>query len=238
LNYELDQYVEALREIPSSTARLKLPKGTAHHFKTDIFKRMMYYIYDDQPGEAPIALHVSAVKEIMEMNRKGIAVEDVDDFVTTEVVEEETDFAQVVGQDSLTRFDKQRKGGKGGRNRRDGRDNRDNRNRPRGGNAEGNAGAGSNAPRGEKPQQQPREGGAPQQRQQGQQQNNNRGNRPPQRQRNERRENDEGGAPHQPQNPQQNQQGPPREKREGNPRHHRGNRGPKPQGPKDAPQQP
>jgi cell fate regulator YaaT (PSP1 superfamily) len=254
LNYELDQYVEALREIPSSNARLKLPKGMAHHFKTDIFKRMMYYVYDDQPGEAPIALHANAVKEIMEMNRKGIAVEDVDDFVTSEDVVEETDFAQVVGQDSLTRFDKQRRGGKGGRNRRDGRDNRDNRNRPRGGNAEGNAGAGSNAPKGERPQQQPREGGAPQQRQQGQQQNNNnRGNRPPQRQRNE---GSEGGAPQQPRQPQQrppqqreggqqgqkpqqqNQQGQPREKREGNPRPPRGNRGPKPQGPKDAPQQP
>lgn len=258
LNYELDQYVEALREIPSSNVRLKLPKGMAHHFKTDIFKRMMYYIYDDQPGEAPIALHVNAVKEILEMNRKGIAVEDVDDFVTTEEVAEETDFAQVVGQDSLTRFDKQRRGGKGGRNRRDGRggDSRDNRNRPRGGNAEGNAGTGGNAPKGERPQQQPREGGAPQQRQQGQQQNNNRGNRPPQRQRNERNEGGEGGAPQQPRQPQQrppqqreggqqgqkpqqqqNQQGQPREKREGNPRPPRGNRGPKPQGPKDAPQQ-
>lgn len=243
LNYELDQYVEALRDIPPSNARLKLPKGIAYHLKTDIFKRMMYYVYEDQPGEAPIALHVNAVKEILEMNKKGIAVEDVEDFVTNEEVAEETDFAQVVGQDSLTRFDKQRRGGKGGRNKQ--RDNRDGRNKPR--NAEGGA------PRAERSQQQPRqEGGAPQQREQQQQrQQNNKGNRPPhQRQRNERREGAEGGAqqqrePRQPreggqqQGPKpQQQQNQPREKREGNPRHQRGNRGPKPQGPKDAPQQP
>lgn len=243
LNYELDQYVEALRDIPPSNARLKLPKGIAYHLKTDIFKRMMYYVYEDQPGEAPIALHVNAVKEILEMNKKGIAVEDVEDFVTNEEVAEETDFAQVVGQDSLTRFDKQRRGGKGGRNKQ--RDNRDGRNKPR--NTEGGA------PRAERSQQQPRqEGGAPQQREQQQQrQQNNKGNRPPQqRQRNERREGAEGGAqqqrePRQPreggqqQGPKpQQQQNQPREKREGNPRHQRGNRGPKPQGPKDAPQQP
>ena len=37
LNFELDQYVEALRDFPSVNTRLRLPKGTASHFKTDIF---------------------------------------------------------------------------------------------------------------------------------------------------------------------------------------------------------
>jgi cell fate regulator YaaT (PSP1 superfamily) len=109
LNYELDQYAEALKDLPSTSVRLKLPKGIASHFKTDIFKRTLYYVYEGQPGESPFPLSVEAVKVIIEMNKKGIAIEDVEDFMEEEVEVEETDFAQVVGQDSLTRFDQKRR---------------------------------------------------------------------------------------------------------------------------------
>jgi cell fate regulator YaaT (PSP1 superfamily) len=130
LNYELDQYVEAFKDLPSTNVRLKLPKGIAVHFKTDIFKRTMYYIYDGQPGESPFPLSIDAVKEIIEMNRKGIAIEDVDDFIedVESTVEESTDFAQVVGQDSLTRFDQKRRNKRGGRGRTDNRGGNQNRN--------------------------------------------------------------------------------------------------------------
>jgi cell fate regulator YaaT (PSP1 superfamily) len=118
LNYELDQYAEALKDLPSTSVRLKLPKGIASHFKTDIFKRTLYYVYEGQPGESPFPLSVDAVKEIIEMNKKGIAIEDVEDFMEEEVEVEETDFAQVVGQDSLTRFDQKRRRGPANRNKR------------------------------------------------------------------------------------------------------------------------
>jgi cell fate regulator YaaT (PSP1 superfamily) len=140
LNYELDQYVEAFKDLPSTNIRLKLPKGTASHFKTDIFKRIMFYIYD-APGEAPFPLSIDAVKEIIEMNRQGIVIEDVEDFMAEEVEVEETDFAQVVGQDSLTRFDqKRRPKGRGNQRGRGRNDNRGNS-----GNA-GNAGPQNNPP--------------------------------------------------------------------------------------------
>lgn len=111
LNYELDQYVEAHREFPSVNTRLRLPKGDAVHFKTDIFKQVMFFVYENQYGEAPFPLHVDAIKEIIEQNKKGIVIEDLDDFLEEEVVVPDTDFAQVVGQDSLTRFDKRRSTG-------------------------------------------------------------------------------------------------------------------------------
>ena len=117
LNFELDQYVEATRDFPSVNTRLKLPKGTASHFKTDIFQRVMYFIYDGQPGEAPFPLGIDAVKEILEKNKKGILIEDIDEFMIEEEVEQGTDFAEVVGQDSLTRFDKAKGRSRGGRNR-------------------------------------------------------------------------------------------------------------------------
>ena len=140
LNYELDQYAEALKDLPSTSVRLKLPKGIASHFKTDIFKRTLYYVYEGQPGESPFPLSVDAVKEIIEMNKKGIAIEDVEDFMEEEVEVEETDFAQVVGQDSLTRFDQKRRRPKGrvnqNRNRNENRN--ENRNKEQGTREQGN----------------------------------------------------------------------------------------------------
>jgi cell fate regulator YaaT (PSP1 superfamily) len=117
LNFELDQYVEALRDFPSVNTRLRLPKGTASHFKTDIFQRIMFFTYDGQPGEAPFPLSIDSVKEIIERNKKGIEIEDLDQFTPEDTSEKDTDFAEVVGQDSLTRFDKNRSRSRGGRNR-------------------------------------------------------------------------------------------------------------------------
>lgn len=118
LNYELDQYAEALKDLPSTAIRLKLPKGTASHFKTDIFKRTLYYTYDGKPEESPFPLSVDAVKEIIERNKRGVVIEDVEDFMEVEETVEETDFAQVVGQDSLTRFDQKKRRKPNNKNRR------------------------------------------------------------------------------------------------------------------------
>lgn len=129
LNYELDMYVEALKDFPSVNVKLKLPKGTAVHMKTDIFKREIYYVYEGQYSEAPIALSVEAVKEIIHRNKQGLDIGDVEEYLVVEEVEQkETDFAQVVGQDSLTRFDRNKKSNNKNKNRgsRDKRNNRDN----------------------------------------------------------------------------------------------------------------
>ncbi len=151
LNFELDQYVEAIRDFPSVNTRLRLPKGPASHFKTDIFQRVMYFIYDGQPGEPPFPITIDSVKEIIEKNKKGIEIEDIDQFLIEETAEKDTDFAEVVGQDSLTRFDKTRSGSRGGRNRgrsNEGRGPQDRSNRPP--RREGEKKEGAPAPRNER----------------------------------------------------------------------------------------
>jgi hypothetical protein len=174
LNFELDQYVEALRDFPSVNTRLRLPKGTASHFKTDIFQRIMFFTYDGQPGEPPFPLSTDSVKEIIEKNKKGIEIEDIDDFLVEETVEKETDFAEVVGQDSLTRFDKSRNRSRGGRNRgrkNDGRGPQDRGSRPPRPEGENKGGSEPRSDRGPRLERQdraprpnqgpPRDGGAP-----------------------------------------------------------------------------
>lgn len=113
LNYELDQYVEAVRDLPPTNLKLRLPKGNASHFKTDIFKRIVYYTLDDEPGSSPFAIPVEQVFDILDKNKKGVKLELSDDLYLSDKEKEkekiEVGFAQVVGQDSLTRFDKNKK---------------------------------------------------------------------------------------------------------------------------------
>ena len=157
LNFELDQYVEAMRDFPSVNTRLRLPKGTASHFKTDIFQRVMFFTYDGQPGEPPFPLTIDSVKEIIEKNKKGVEIEDIDKFLIEETVEKETDFAEVVGQDSLTRFDKSRNRSRGGKNRgrkNDGRGPQDRASSPQ--RPAERPKDGGNQPRPERPERQPR----------------------------------------------------------------------------------
>ena len=86
--------------------RSKAKKGQAFHQKTDIFKRIIWYSYEGE-SDVFIPLSVERVKEVMEMNKKG----EFPDELTFEkenkkTTEKKIDFENVVGQDSLTRFDK------------------------------------------------------------------------------------------------------------------------------------
>jgi cell fate regulator YaaT (PSP1 superfamily) len=113
LNYELDSYMDALKDIPDSDIRLETAKGTALHQKTDIFKRIMWYAYPNAEGRSInsdtwIALPVDRVKEIVELNKKSIKPEELRTG-NFEIKVAEPDYADVVGQDSLTRMDKRKK---------------------------------------------------------------------------------------------------------------------------------
>ncbi|WP_199768728.1 regulatory iron-sulfur-containing complex subunit RicT [Sphingobacterium sp. HMA12] len=111
LNYELDSYMDALKDIPNNIDRIETLKGVAYLQKTDIFKKMMWFSF---PGaENWIAMPVQQVKELVEMNKQGIKPEVISSAIETEDIREEKivnyDYENVVGQDSLTRLDDRNK---------------------------------------------------------------------------------------------------------------------------------
>ena len=109
MNYELDSYLDAIRDFPETNLKLQSEKGFAFHQKTDIFRRMMWYSYEGE-SENFIALPVNRVKEIIELNKRGEKPAELLIIDKTVIVEEKKpDFENVVGQDSLTRFDNQRR---------------------------------------------------------------------------------------------------------------------------------
>ncbi|MGV3585455.1 MAG: PSP1 domain-containing protein [Adhaeribacter sp.] len=73
LNYELETYLDALKDIPTITKPLQLQKGDAILQKTDIFKRVMWFGFKNDNNWYPAP--VERVKEILELNSKGIVVE-------------------------------------------------------------------------------------------------------------------------------------------------------------------
>lgn len=107
LNYELDSYVDALKDFPKTEGvRLKSKKGEAFHQKTDIFKRIIWYSYQGE-SDVFIPLSVERVKEIMAMNQRGEFPEEIAVASASPKQKEKAhDYENVVGQDSLTRFDK------------------------------------------------------------------------------------------------------------------------------------
>ncbi len=107
LNYELDSYLDAIKDLPKSNTKLRTKKGIAFHIKTDIFKGIMWYVYEEGSSGGPIPLAAERVKEIIEMNEAKKFPDDLKDFAEVEAPKEEA-YSNVVGQDSLTRFDKTR----------------------------------------------------------------------------------------------------------------------------------
>lgn len=76
LNYELETYIDALRDIPTVDAPLKTKKGVATLQKTDIFKKIMWFGFDKDTNWYPVP--IDKVLEIIELNKKDIIPESLE----------------------------------------------------------------------------------------------------------------------------------------------------------------
>lgn len=197
LNYELDAYMEAWKEFPSEdNVRLEFTSGAYKSVKTDILKKVMWFMPLDMIGGEWINLPVNKVKEYRELNKQGQKPELEFKKPVPKIVEFE--FKNDMGTESLTRLDERSKPKSKNKNR-------NNRNKTR------TPQTGENKPTGEgqnlKPQQnqQPRREPRPEQQNRPQQPRND---NPA-----EGRNNPRGPRPEQQNKPQQPRNNPPREPR-------------------------
>lgn len=120
LNYELDTYLDALKAFPKQEKVLKTENGEAVFVKMDIFKKVLWYTYKDNSFKW-FQLTLDQVNEIIDLNKNNEEAAPLEDYESDVAVAVKVDFENVVGQDSLTRFDapKQKKGRrKNNRNRK------------------------------------------------------------------------------------------------------------------------
>lgn len=125
LNYELDLYLEALEDFPSQESKLFTEKGIAFCQKTDIFKGLLWYSYKDDPSNWHI-LTKEQVQEILDKNIAKKPVASLEEFAVENIEDEKLIFENVVGQDSLTRFDRPKRKNKRSKSKK----RRNNRKRP------------------------------------------------------------------------------------------------------------
>ncbi len=99
LNYELETYMDALKDIPSLDAPLQTQKGPAFLNKTDIFRRLMWFGFKGEDAWHP--LPVEQVREIIALNKQGIVPPTLE-----QLVEVAADVAAGPINSDLARMDK------------------------------------------------------------------------------------------------------------------------------------
>lgn len=107
LNYELDMYVEAIKDFPDSKLKLKTNKGIAFLQKIDIFRRKVWYSYTNEPNVF-IELNLDDVQEVIRQNKVDKFPESLEKYIVKVQEVAQLDYENVVGQDSITRFDKEK----------------------------------------------------------------------------------------------------------------------------------
>lgn len=104
LNYELDTYLDALQYFPENAETLETSKGLAILIKKDIFKNLMWYII--QGGAKHYPLTIRRVKEIKQLNAKGIKPDDLQPVQLLTGKETEHSFVDVVGHLTIGNLEK------------------------------------------------------------------------------------------------------------------------------------
>ncbi len=102
LNYELDTYLDALKDMPDTETKIQTKKGEAVCQKIDIFKEVMWFAYPSNMANW-FKIEVDQVKEMIEMNKQGELVDNIEDFVYED--ENASTKSNVIAEDSLSRFD-------------------------------------------------------------------------------------------------------------------------------------
>lgn len=121
LNYEVDAYVECVKRMPSKDTRLETADATYFQFKTDILKREITYSTDKSVPANLVTIPAERAFEIIAMNKNGekpLKLQRDED----EKPKAAAEFGDIIGQDSLTRFDKKKKKKKNNNNRKPNQD--------------------------------------------------------------------------------------------------------------------
>ena len=99
-------YLDAQSRIPKVSEPLEFEDGLAYLAKTDILQEIMYFTYEKGSLSNLYPVAASEVAQIIMMNRNGQKPESL----RTEPEPTGPQFVSAVGDDSITRFDKPKKG--------------------------------------------------------------------------------------------------------------------------------
>ena len=102
LNYELDTYLDVLRDFPSSSTVLNTEKGRAFCIKIDVFKKKMWFAYVEN-SMAWYDIDIYEVQKMIAINKKGEKSQALEDL---KVVENRMVTSDLIQENSVDRFEK------------------------------------------------------------------------------------------------------------------------------------
>ena len=111
LNYEVDCYVEAQKRLPSKEIELETKDGSFFFFKADILSNQITYSTDKHIPANLITISGRRAFEIIGLNKRGIKPDSLIEETHRTEPKKPVDLLE---QESLTRFDRNRKGRNGG----------------------------------------------------------------------------------------------------------------------------
>lgn len=103
LNFEIDAYAEANKELPPRESHLETKDNVYYLFKTDILGRKLTYSTDKHLPANLVTIDAQRALDIIEWNKKGMKPELLSDEIP---IENPSEFGDIIEQNSLTRFDK------------------------------------------------------------------------------------------------------------------------------------
>lgn len=106
LNFEIDSYAEAQKDLPPKDAVLETVDNQYFLFKSDILERKLTYSTDKHVPANLVTIDADRSLDIIALNKKGIKVESLSDV---KPIENQPEFGDIIGQDSVTRFDRKNK---------------------------------------------------------------------------------------------------------------------------------
>lgn len=122
----MDCYVEAQKRLPSREIELETKDGTFYFFKADILSNQITYSTDKNIPANLVTISGKRAFEIIGMNKRGTKPESLVEEARQVEPKKPIDLLE---QESLTRFDRSRKGKNGGENNGGGNGNSGNNNR-------------------------------------------------------------------------------------------------------------
>lgn len=153
LNYELDSYLDALSNFPSSSTMLDTEKGRAFCIKIDVFKKKMWFAYVDN-SIAWYDFDIELVKKLIAKNKRGEKT-----LPLEELKQPETPFASIdlIQENNVDRFEKKGRGNNRNRNQNRQNNNQNNQNQGQRKNTNNRPERQERSERSEKPQKQERQ---------------------------------------------------------------------------------
>ncbi len=103
LNYEIDAYVEAQKKFPSKEIQLETKDSTYYHFKTEVFKELISYSTNPNFAANLVTITPERAFEIININKKG--GKPLGLLPENKEAAPKKESLDILGQDSLTRFD-------------------------------------------------------------------------------------------------------------------------------------